>query len=131
MSWLLLLLLMLLLRLLLLLVVVLLFSVPSCSHSYSVGVHGSLRASSSSGWTKSCGRSSGPASRARLKTGSSQLHVFAVAGDVVRCSSVQMMALYESEESESLNETLVAQGVARVASNAEKLATSQVRAGYI
>lgn len=38
----------------------------------------------------------------------------------------QMMALYESEESESLNETLVAQGVARVASNADKLATSQV-----
>lgn len=38
-----------------------------------------------------------------------------------------MMALYESEESESLNETLVAQGVARVASNADKLATSQVR----
>lgn len=37
-----------------------------------------------------------------------------------------MMALYESEESESLNETLVAQGVARVASNADKLATSQV-----
>lgn len=39
------------------------------------------------------------------------------------------MALYESEESESLNETLVAQGVARVASNADKLATSQVCAG--
>lgn len=38
----------------------------------------------------------------------------------------QMMALYESEESESLNETLVAQGVARVASNADQLATSQV-----
>lgn len=38
----------------------------------------------------------------------------------------QMMALYESEESESLNETLVAQGVARVASNADRLATSQV-----
>ncbi|CAN0151915.1 unnamed protein product, partial [Hapterophycus canaliculatus] len=35
-----------------------------------------------------------------------------------------MMVLYESEESESLNETLVAQGVARVASNADKLATS-------
>lgn len=38
-----------------------------------------------------------------------------------------MMALYESEDSESLNETLVAQGVARVASHADKLATSSVR----
>ena len=39
----------------------------------------------------------------------------------------KMMALYESEDSESLNETIVANGVARVASNAEKLATSEVR----
>lgn len=37
-----------------------------------------------------------------------------------------MMALYESEDSESLNETIVANGVARVASNADKLATSEV-----
>lgn len=39
---------------------------------------------------------------------------------------VQMMALYESEDTESINESLVAQGVARVASNADKMATSQV-----
>ena len=38
----------------------------------------------------------------------------------------QMMALYESEDSESINETLVAQGLARVARDADKLATSQV-----
>ena len=37
-----------------------------------------------------------------------------------------MMALYESEDSESINETLVAQGLARVARDADKLATSQV-----
>lgn len=37
-----------------------------------------------------------------------------------------MMALYESEDSESINETLVAQGVARLASNADKLVTSEV-----
>lgn len=37
-----------------------------------------------------------------------------------------MMALYESEESESINESLVAQGVARVASGADKIATCQV-----
>lgn len=38
----------------------------------------------------------------------------------------QMMALYESEDSESINETLVSQGVARLASNADKLVTSEV-----
>lgn len=43
----------------------------------------------------------------------------------------QMMVLYESEESESLNETLVAQGVARVASTADKLATSQVCGRFV
>lgn len=37
-----------------------------------------------------------------------------------------MMALYESEDSESINETLVSQGVARLASNADKLVTSEV-----
>lgn len=43
----------------------------------------------------------------------------------------KMMALYESEDSESLNETIVANGVARVASNAEKLATSEVRSCFL
>lgn len=36
-----------------------------------------------------------------------------------------MMALYESEDSESINESLVAQGVARVANDADKIANSQ------
>lgn len=44
---------------------------------------------------------------------------------------LQMMALYESEDSESLNEMLVAQGVARLASTAARMATSPVRDGSI
>lgn len=47
----------------------------------------------------------------------------------MRCmrTGAQMMALYESEDADSINEMLVAQGVARVVSNADKLTTSQVR----
>lgn len=41
------------------------------------------------------------------------------------------MSLYESEDSESLNETMVANGVARVASNADKLATSEVQSCFL